>query len=78
MKELAVKGLGLAIMTVPMLAAALLTAGPAAAGEPANDPPDQPTGLTGTVTREFVILTWDTPSDDSITGCQVLRRNRDV
>ena len=79
MKELAVKGVGLVITTVPVLAAALLTAGPAAAGEPANDPPDRPTGLTGTVSHDAATLSSrDGPQDGSITGCQALRRQRGV
>ena len=40
-----------------------------------QDPPAQPTGLTGTVEHDFVSLTWDDPGDDSITGYQILRRD---
>ncbi len=40
--------------------------------------PAKPTGLTGTVTHDSVALTWDDPNDDSITGYQVLRRDKAV
>ena len=49
---------------------------------PANaqsgDVPAKPTGLTGTVAQESGSLTWDDPGDDSITGCQILRRQHGV
>ena len=38
--------------------------------------PDQPTGLTAEATHGQVVLTWDDPQDDSITGYVVLRRVR--
>lgn len=38
--------------------------------------PAKPTGLTGTVTHDSVTLTWDDPEDGSITGYQILRRDR--
>ena len=47
------------------------------AGSP-DDPPETPTGLTGAVAHDQVALTWDDPGDDTITGYQVLRRNRAV
>ena len=37
-----------------------------------------PTGLTGTFTHESVSLSWDDPRDPSITGYQILRRERGV
>ena len=43
-----------------------------------RDPPAKPTGLTGEVAHDQVSLSWDDPSDDSIAGYQVLRRNRAV
>ena len=47
--------------------------------EDADTPPmPAPTGLTGTVSHNQVALTWDDPADDTITGYQVLRRNRAV
>ena len=47
---------------------------PVAAAEP-EEPPAQPTGLTGTASHDEVSLSWDDPEDDSITGYQILRRN---
>ena len=38
--------------------------------------PDQPTGLDATATHGQVVLTWDDPGDDSITGYVILRRVR--
>ena len=46
-----------------------------AAAEP-SEPPAKPTGLTGTATHDQVVLTWDDPGDDSITGYVILRRLR--
>ena len=40
--------------------------------------PAQPTGLTATATHDQVVLTWDDPQDDSITGYVILRRNRNT
>ena len=40
------------------------------------DPPAKPTGLTGTVSMVSVSLSWDDPGDGSITGYQVLRRDK--
>ena len=48
----------------------------ALAGEP--EPPARPVGLTGTVAHDEVSLTWDDPGDESITGYQVLRLDRDL
>ena len=36
--------------------------------------PDQPRGLDATATHGQVVLTWDAPEDESITGYVVLRR----
>ena len=38
--------------------------------------PDKPTGLSATATHDQVVLTWDDPDDDSITGYVILRRVR--
>ena len=38
--------------------------------------PAQPTGLSATASHDQVVLTWDDPKDDSITGYVILRRNR--
>ena len=46
-----------------------------AATEP-SEPPDKPTGLSATATYNQVVLTWDDPDDDSITGYVILRRIR--
>ena len=37
--------------------------------------PDSPTGLAATATHNTVFLTWDDPSDSTITSYQILRRN---
>ena len=42
----------------------------------APERPDKPTGLDATATHDQVVLTWDDPNDDSITGYVILRRNR--
>ena len=38
--------------------------------------PDKPRGLEATASRGQVVLTWDDPDDDSITGYVILRRVR--
>ena len=48
-----------------------------AAAEP-EQPPSKPRGLAGTVAHDEVSLTWTDPGDASITGYQILRRNRAV
>ena len=45
------------------------------AAEP-DEPPARPQGLTGTVAYDAVSLTWDDPGDATITGYQILRRDR--
>ena len=40
--------------------------------------PDKPRGLTATATDDGVVLTWDDPDDDTITGYMILRRNRQI
>ena len=47
-----------------------------AAAEP-SEPPAKPTGLSATATHDRVVLTWDDPGDDSITGYVILRRVRE-
>ena len=49
---------------------------PAAPEEQAAEPPDKPTGLEATESHGQVVLTWDDPGDDSITGYAILRRVR--
>ena len=43
---------------------------------PAPPVPDKPTGLEATASNGQVVLTWDDPQDDSITGYVILRRVR--
>ena len=43
---------------------------------PAAPVPDKPTGLEATESHGQVVLTWDDPGDDSITGYVILRRVR--
>ena len=45
---------------------------------PAPPVPDKPRGLEATATHGQVLLSWDDPEDDSITGYVILRRNRDT
>ena len=45
---------------------------------PAAPVPAAPTGLSATASHDQVVLTWDDPGDDSITGYVILRRNRDI
>ena len=47
-----------------------------AAAEPL-EPPAKPTGLSATASHDQVVLTWDDPGDDSITGYVILRRVRE-
>ena len=42
----------------------------------APERPDKPTGLSATATHDQVVLNWDDPQDDSITGYVILRRVR--
>ena len=58
----------------------MLTSEATVAVEPEEtpEPPAAPTGLTGSVAHDAVSLSWDDPGDDSITGYQVLRRDRAV
>ena len=46
-----------------------------AAAEP-SEPPDKPTGLDAAASHGQVVLTWNDPEDDSITGYVILRRIR--
>ena len=40
-------------------------------------PQISPAGLSATASHDQVVLTWDDPGDDSITGYVILRRNRE-
>ena len=66
----------LAALTAVTVAAALfiLYAHPAYAQE--GSVPDKPRGLEATTSHGQVVLTWDDPQDDSITGYVILRRVR--
>ena len=44
---------------------------------PAAPVPDKPTGLEATESHGQVVLTWNDPQDDSITGYVILRRVRE-
>ena len=44
----------------------------------APEPPAKPTCLSATPSHDRVVLTWDDPNDDTITGYVILRRNRDT
>ena len=48
----------------------------AVAAEP-SEPPDKPRGLEATASHGQVVLTWDDPQDESITGYVILRRVRE-
>ena len=50
----------------------------AAAAATATELPAQPTGLSALVFHDHVDLTWDDPDDNSITGYEILRRDKDV
>ena len=63
----------IAAITVLALATALLFS-PVQAQQ--GSAPAKPTGLTATATHDQVVLTWDDPGDDSITGYMILRRVR--
>ena len=43
---------------------------------PSAPVPAKPKGLSATASHDRVVLTWDDPQDDSITGYVILRRNR--
>ena len=44
----------------------------------AGSAPAKPRGLSATASYDEVVLTWGDPSDDTITGYVILRRNRDT
>ena len=44
----------------------------------APEPPAKPTGLSATPSHDRVVLTWDDPNYDTITGYVILRRNRET
>ncbi len=44
------------------------------AGAQPTEPPAKPRNLSATATHDSVVLTWDDPGDDTITGYVILRR----
>ena len=44
----------------------------------APEQPAKPTGLSATLSHDRVVLTWDDPNDDTITGYVILRRDKDI
>ena len=68
----------LGLVAILVIASVLFSAIPAAAQEEPTEPPAKPAGLTGEVAHDRVSLSWDAPDDDTITGYQVLRRNKAV
>ena len=63
----------LAVLALAAVAMAMLFS-PVQAQE--GSAPDKPRGLSATATHGQVVLTWDDPGDDSITGYVILRRVR--
>ena len=63
-------------LTVLALAGAMvvLLFSPAQAQE--GDAPAKPKGLSAEASHDSIVLTWDDPGDDSITGYVILRRHR--
>ena len=50
---------------------------PTEVGAQPTEPPAKPRGLFATAFQDRVVLTWDDPGDDSITGYVILRRVRE-
>ena len=65
-----------AALAVLALAVGLLTVPEWRVHAQEGSAPDKPTGLNATATHGQVVLTWDDPQDDSITGYVILRRVR--
>ena len=64
------------MLSVPLLM--FVTEGQTPAVGQNVDRPAKPTGLTATAAYDGVTLTWDDPLDSSITGYQVLRRDKSI
>ena len=64
------------IAAIAALAVAMALLFPVQAQE--GSAPDKPRGLSATASHDRVVLTWDDPGDDSITGYMILRRNRQI
>ena len=65
-----------AALAVSALAVGLLTVPGWRAHAQEGSAPDKPKGLDATASHGQVVLTWDDPQDDSITGYVILRRVR--
>ena len=66
------------VLTVLALAGAMLALILSTVQAQEGDAPAKPTGLSAEASQDSVVLTWDDPDDDSITGYVILRRNRDT
>ncbi len=63
-------GLWVAVLTAVLAPVAL-------AQSPGLEPPERPQGLRAEVSHDTVSLSWDDPGDATISGYQILRRDRD-
>ena len=68
----------LAILLIALAALALSLTAPPRVEAQQGSVPDRPTGVVTAATHDSVTLTWDDPSDSSITHYQIFRRDRDV
>ena len=68
----------LSLAALGICAVMLTAAWPSLVRGQTSDPPGKPTNLTGTVTHNSVILTWEAPTNSAVTGYQILRLNRAV
>ena len=66
----------LTTMALLAVSAAMLALYLAPAQAQENSVPDKPTGLIAATSHESVLLNWDDPSDNSVTGYMILRRLR--
>ena len=66
-----VAGVWAAVLTAVLAPVAL-------AQSPGLEPPERPQGLRAEVSHDAVSLSWDDPGDASISGYQILRRDRDL
>ena len=68
----------ISLLAILAIASVLFLSRPANVEGQTNDPPAKPTGLTGTVEYDNVALSWDDPNDSTITGYEILRRNKAI
>ena len=66
-----VAGVWAAVLTAVLAPVAL-------AQSPGLEPPERPQGLRAEVSHDAVSLSWDDPGDATISGYQILRRDRDL